>query len=198
MRETKESGLRLFVACELPPEALDALGRIQSELRERGAGRLRWVRPEGIHLTLKFLGSVAPDRAQRVIDALAPAIVEPFTLALRFDRLGSFGGRMRLRVIWVGLAGDVEELAALAATVEKALGPLGFPRENRPFAPHLTLARVPDETGIEERTRLADLIAAYRLPELPSLSVSEVSLIQSFLLPGGARYEERAAFPHAG
>ena len=200
MRETREGGLRLFVACELPPEALDALGRIQAELRERGAGRLRWVRPEGIHLTLKFLGAVAPDRAQRVADALAAAIVEPFTLALRFDRLGSFGGRMRLRVVWVGLAGDVEELAALAATVEKALGPLGFPRDSRPFAPHLTLARVPDEVGIEERSRLADLVAAYTLPEIacpsgPGLTVSEVSLMQSFLLPGGARYEQRAAFP---
>ncbi|MGD0116161.1 MAG: RNA 2',3'-cyclic phosphodiesterase [Dehalococcoidia bacterium] len=200
MREAKEGNLRLFVACELPPEALDALGRIQAELRERGAGRLRWVRPEGIHLTLKFLGSVAPDRAQRVADALAAAIVEPFTLALRFDRLGSFGGRMRLRVVWVGLEGDVEELAALAETVEKALRPLGFPRENRPFAPHLTLARVPDEVGIEERSRLGDLVAAYTLPKIacpsgPGLTVSEVSLMQSFLLPGGARYEQRASFP---
>jgi 2'-5' RNA ligase len=202
MRENKESGLpagrhglRLFVACELPPEALEALARIQADLRERGAGRLRWVRPEGIHLTLKFLGAVSPEKAQRVIDALSTAIVEPFTLALRFDRLGSFGGRMRLHVIWVGLAGDVEKLAALAETVEKALGSLGFPRESRPFAPHLTLARVPDEMGIEERSRLADLIASYKLPEMPSLSVSEVSLMQSFLLPGGARYEQRAAFP---
>ncbi len=200
MREKQDRGLRLFVACELPSEALEALGRIQAELRELGAGRLRWVRPEGIHLTLKFLGAVAPDKAQRVTDALAAAIVEPFTLALRFDRLGSFGGRMRLRVIWVGLAGDVEELSALAETVEKALGPLGFPRESRPFAPHLTLARVPDEMGIEERSRLADLVAAYRLSEMscppgPSITVSEVALMQSLLLPGGARYEQRAAFP---
>jgi RNA 2',3'-cyclic 3'-phosphodiesterase len=195
MRETQESSLRLFVACELPAEALEALGRVQAELRELGTGRLRWVRPEGIHLTLKFLGAVAPDMSQRVIDALAAAIVEPFTLELRFDRVGSFGGRMRLRVIWVGLAGDVEELAALAATVEEALGPLGFPRESRPFAPHLTLARVPDDMGIEERSRLSDLVAAYKLPPMPSMSISEVSLMQSFLLPGGARYEQRAAFP---
>jgi 2'-5' RNA ligase len=204
MRETKarppegrEQSLRLFVACELPPEAREALAQVQAELREQGAGRLRWVRPEGIHLTLKFLGAVAPDLSHRVIDALAAAIVEPFTLTLRFDRVGSFGGRMRLRVIWVGLAGDVEELAALAETVEEALKPLGFPRESRPFAPHLTLARVPDEMGVEERSRLADLIAAYKLPAMPSLSVTEVSLMQSFLLPGGARYEQRAAFPAA-
>jgi RNA 2',3'-cyclic 3'-phosphodiesterase len=79
--------------------------------------------------------------------------------------------------------------------VESALGPLGFPRESRPFAPHLTLARVPDDMGIEERSRLADLIAVYRLPPLPSMEISEVALMQTFLLPGGARYEQRAAFP---
>jgi 2'-5' RNA ligase len=195
MRETKEQNLRLFVACELPPEAREALARMQADLREKGAGRLRWVRPEGIHLTLKFLGAVAPDLAQRVTDALAASIVEPFTLNLHFDRLGSFGGRMRLRVVWVGLAGDVEELASLAETVEKALGPLRFPHESRPFAAHLTLARVPEDMGIEERSRLADLIAAYKLPPLPSMSISEVALMQSFLLLGGARYEQRASFP---
>jgi 2'-5' RNA ligase len=190
MREKKESSLRLFVACELPPEALEALAQLQSKLREQGGGRLRWVRPEGIHLTLKFLGEVSPEKA-------AERIVEPFTLDLRFDRLGSFGGRMRLRVLWVGLAGDVEELAAIAETVESALGPLGFPREARPFAPHLTLARVPDDMGVEARSRLSDLVAAYKLPPLPSMSISEVSLMQSFLSPAGARYEQRAAFPRA-
>lgn len=195
MRKTREQGLRLFVACELPQDAREALARLQAELRAQGAGRLRWVRPEGIHMTLKFLGSVPPDTAERVIGALAEKIVSPFTLNLRFDQLGSFGGRMRLRVLWVGLAGDVDELAALAETVETALKPLGFPRESRPFAAHLTLARVPDEMGIEERSRLADLVAAYKLPPLPSMAISEVSLMQSFLLPGGARYERRAAFP---
>jgi len=63
------------------------------------------------------------------------------------------------------------------------------------FSPHLTLARVPEDMGIEERSRLADLVAAYKLPPLPSISISEVALMQSFLLPGGARYEQRAAFP---
>ena len=194
-KEKKEGSLRLFIACELPQEARDGLARVQAGLREQGAGRLRWVRPEGIHLTLKFLGAVAPELAERIIEALGAAITEPFTLRLRFDHVGSFGGRMRLRVVWVGLAGDVEELSSLAETVEGALRPLGFPRENRPFAPHLTLARVPDDMGVQERSRLADLMEAHKLPPLPEMSISEVSLMQSFLLPGSARYEQRAAFP---
>lgn len=191
----KEAGMRLFVACELPPEVKEALAQLQGELRAQGAGRLRWVRPEGIHLTLKFLGGVSPAMAERVRDALAAAITDPPALNLRLGQVGSFGGRMRLRVVWVGLEGDTEQLASLADVVERALAPLGFPRERRPFAAHLTLARVPDETGIEERSRLADLLEGFERLPLPSMAISEVALMQSFLSPAGARYERLAAFP---
>ncbi|MGD0766223.1 MAG: RNA 2',3'-cyclic phosphodiesterase [Dehalococcoidia bacterium] len=190
----KEAGMRLFVACELPPAVKEELAQLQGELRAQGAGRLRWVRPEGIHLTLKFLGGVSPAMAERVRGALAGAISEPFALSLRLGRVGSFGGRL-LRVVWVGLEGDTEQLASLAARVEKALAPLGFERERRPFAAHLTLARVPDETGMEERSRLAALLEGFQRLPLPSMTVSEVSLMQSFLSTTGARYERLAAFP---
>jgi 2'-5' RNA ligase len=191
----RERGLRLFVACELPPAVRDALGRVQEEMRARGAGRLRWVRPEGIHLTLKFLGEVPAAKREAVENALAAAIVSPFALDVRLGSLGGFGGRQRLRVIWVGLEGDVEGLAELAALIEEALGPLGFPREGRPFAPHLTLARVPDDAGIQERSRLADLLEAFPSPSLPSMTLTAVNLMQSFLQPTGARYQCLAVYP---
>ena len=191
----RERGLRLFVACELPPAVRDALGRLQDELRARGAGRLRWVRPEGIHLTLKFLGEVSAAKREAVENALAAAVVAPFALDVRLGSLGGFGGRQRLRVIWVGLEGDVEGLAELAALVEEALGPLGFPREGRPFAPHLTLARVPDDAGVQERSRLADLLEAFPSPSLPSMTLTAVNLMQSFLQPTGARYQCLAVYP---
>jgi len=191
----RERGLRLFVACELPPAVRDALGRLQDELKARGAGRLRWVSPEGIHLTLKFLGEVPAARREAVEAALAGAVVSPFALDVRLGSLGGFGGRQRLRVIWVGLEGDVEGLAELAALIEEALGPLGFPREGRPFAPHLTLARVPDDAGIQERSRLADLLEAFPSPSLPSMTLTAVNLMQSFLQPTGARYQCLAVYP---
>jgi len=191
----RERGLRLFVACELPPAVRDALGHVQEELRARGAGRLRWVRPEGIHLTLKFLGEVPAAKREAVENALAAAVVAPFALDVRLGSLGGFGGRQRLRVIWVGLEGDVEGLAELAALIEEALGPLGFPREGRPFAPHLTLARVPDDAGVQERSRLADLLEAFPSPSLPSMTLTAVNLMQSFLQPTGARYQCLAAYP---
>jgi 2'-5' RNA ligase len=193
-----ERSLRLFVACELPQPARDALALIQNELRAKGAAPLRWVRPEGIHLTLKFLGSVPLSQLEPIDNALAAAIDAPFTLSLRLGAAGSFGGRQRLRVVWVSLEGDVEELVRLADRVERALEPLGFPREKRAYSPHLTLARVPDHATVDERLRLASLLDSYRPPPLPSIEVSTVSLMQSFLEQTGARYQCLAEFPATG
>jgi 2'-5' RNA ligase len=200
-----ESGrsLRLFVACALPGAVRDGLAAIQDEMRNAGFPRLRYVRPEGIHITLKFLGDVTPGRVGAVREALERAI-EPFELRLVVDRLGGFpstspraGSGGRLRVVWAGLSGDLESLAMLAGAVERALAPLGFPNEGRPFAPHLTLARVPDDAPAGLRGRLASWLDACKIPPLPSMIVRDVHLMQSFLGPGGSRYQTLASFPAA-
>lgn len=193
MAERPGESLRLFVAIDLPAEVRQALLRVQDDLRRAGADRLRWVRPEGVHLTLKFLGEVAAERVDAVEAALRSAI-EPFELRLRLATLGGFGG-VRLRVVWVGLEGDVEPLAALAEQIERALTPLGFPRERRPFAAHLTLARVPDATPRDERERLASLLRRTSPSPMPSMVATEVSLMRSVLGQGGAVYTRLAAFP---
>ena len=188
--------LRLFVACELPDGVRRALGDVQDGLRRvlpRKDVRLRWVRPEGIHVTLKFLGEVEAARVGEIEGALARAI-EPFEARVRPAALGGFGGN-RLRV--VGLAGDIERLATLAGRIDEALGALGFPRERRPFAPHLTLARVPEDAPADERRALSQLLERYELPALPSMRLTEVHLIRSTLGPGGATYERLATFPPA-
>ncbi len=188
-----DAQLRLFIACELPDEVLNALGQVQNDLERAGTEQLRWVRPEGIHLTLKFLGNVEAALVDDVIAALSTWI-QPFSLRLRPDRLGGFGGR-RLRVVWVGLDGQTQELSELAKTVERALEPLGFPAERRPFAPHLTLARVRDRASAAERERLSDLLESYTMLSLPEFSLSRAALIQSILGPGGATYRTISRFP---
>jgi 2'-5' RNA ligase len=185
--------LRLFVACELSDEVRRALAAAQDGLRRTTSLRLRWVRPEGIHITLKFLGEVEAVRVEEIERTLAKAI-EPLEARVRPARLGGFGGS-RLRVVWVGLEGDVDRLVGLAARVDEALAALGFPRERRPFAAHLTLARVPDEVSLEERGELARLLEGYSIPELPSMRLTEVHLIQSILGPGGSVYQRLATFP---
>jgi 2'-5' RNA ligase len=187
--------MRLFVACELPPATKTALADVQSRLRSRGAQELRWVRPEGMHLTLKFLGEVPAERVPAIEEALAGAVEGPLELRLAFSALGSFGGPTRLRVVWVGAEGDVPRLVDLAGRVDAALTTLGFPRERRPYSPHLTLARVSDRASPEQRRRLSELIAGFPMPSVPEAVVREVSLMRSFLEPGGARYQRLAAFP---
>jgi 2'-5' RNA ligase len=189
--------LRLFVACELPDEAREALAAVQRLLQERGAEGLRLVRPEGIHLTLKFLGEVPARRLEAVERVLARAVREPFCFSVQMAKLGSFGGSTGLRVVWVGLEGEIEGLARLAARVDAALESLGFARERRPFAAHLTLARVKEGASPQDRSRLFELVRSLEVPPLPALTLDAVSLMRSTLEPGGARYQCLARFPTA-
>ena len=196
MREKNEgSELRLFVACELPSEMKAALTALQDALRRQGAPPVRWVRPGGIHLTLKFLGSVPAQRVTDICAVLAPTVDGIRPLQLSLGSLGTFGGRRGARVVWVGVNGDVERAAQLQRRVEEALARLGFPTEERAFSPHLTLARVPDHVGSAERERLWDLTKALAAPEAASVTIREVSLMRSVLGPSGAVYERLAAFP---
>jgi 2'-5' RNA ligase len=196
MRDKSQgSELRLFVACELPSEMKTALAALQEALRRQGAPPVRWVRPEGIHLTLKFLGSVPAQQVSDIREALAPTVEGIQPLELSLGSLGTFGGRRGARVVWVGVEGDVERAAELQRRVEAALARLGFPAEQRAFSPHLTLARVPDHVGSAERERLWDLTKALAAPEAAPVTIREVSLMRSILGPGGAVYERLAAFP---
>ena len=196
MREMSEgSELRLFVACELPSEMKAALTALQDSLRRQGAPPVRWVRPEGIHLTLKFLGAVPAGRVADIRAALAPTVEGIRPLGLSLGSLGAFGGRRGARVVWVGVEGDVERVSELQRRVETALARLGFPPEGRAFSPHLTLARVPDHVGSADRERLWDLTKALAAPEAAPVTIRELSLMRSILGPGGAVYERLAAFP---
>jgi 2'-5' RNA ligase len=175
-----------------------ALATIQHDLRSSlgAATRLRWVRPGGIHVTLKFLGNVESSRVDELTAALSAAIGS-FELKVRLANVDGFGGA-RLRVVWVGLEGDIEGLAALAERVDMALEPLGIPRETRPFAAHLTLARVPHETPPAERRRVSEQLSTYQIPAQPSITLTDVSLMQSTLGPGGPVYGKIASFPREG
>jgi len=186
--------LRLFVAVELGEEALRALASLQEALRREGLDGLRWVRPEGVHLTLKFLGETPADRVPRIEAALGEAVSSVPAHVLRLDGLGTFGGRRSPRVLWVGLQGDLEELQRLQRNVEAALAKAGFPREDRAFSPHLTLARVRPEAAASLGEPIARAMQVAPAPEA-SIAVREVSLMRSTLGPGGAVYDRLAVFP---
>jgi 2'-5' RNA ligase len=180
--------MRTFVAVELPENVRRDLEALQSELKKRGLGNLKWVSPEGIHLTLKFLGDVGrerlPDMA-KVLDGLSCGFY-PFEIGIK--GLGAFPGMSRARVVWVGLTGELGRLQMLAEAVENGLSGLGFEKEKRPFSPHLTLARVRPETTSQEHKTLADVLGTYRFNLSSRIKVNGLSLMQSTLTPRGAIY----------
>ena len=188
---------RLFVAVEMPGEVREALGRLQHELQRRGLESLRWVRPEGIHLTLKFLGETSGERLPAIREALAGATDGIAAHSLSLGSLGTFGSRRSPRVLWMDLTGDVETLLRLQAGVDRALVATGFPSESRPFSAHVTLARVRPENAVRVAGPLAEALGSVAAPKA-EIPVNEVSLMMSKIGPGGAVYTRLDSFPLSG
>lgn len=199
---------RTFVAIELN-DAMRA--RVAAELAHLRAAlpAVHWVDPASLHLTLAFLGELEAAQLARVYDATAQAaaLVRPF--ALRLGELGTFGPERAPRVIWLGVAGDAGDLAQLARLHEAlatALEARGFARDPRPFAAHLTLARLRTPPTPAQLARLHALLLARRAaagqppsaPDGATLAVREISLMRSELARPQARYTCLRAVPLGG
>lgn len=175
--------MRLFIAIDLPAELKQALGKQRSDLP--GA---RWVALEQIHLTLAFLGEVEESSLERLHAELSRIHLSPFTLT--FTGRGCFPNRQRPRVLWIGLAPH-PHLTQLAAAVQSAILACGLPVEERPFSPHITLARLKFPA-----VREVGLFLDQPLPvPLPVLPVQEFILFQSRLTPHGAEHLPLTIFP---
>jgi 2'-5' RNA ligase len=151
-----------------------------------------WVAPENFHVTVKFLGSVDDTRVQSVIDALHTAAHGHAPFDLEVGGLGAFPTATRARVLWAGLLAGLAPLAALAGSVEEALSGLGFPRENRAFSPHITLARVREPA---RAPALAEALNAGSSRRFGRVAVPAMALMRSDLSPKGARYSVLASIP---
>ena len=187
--------MRTFLAIAPPPEVLRNIGTLQNRLQKDIQGVIRWVRPEGIHLTLKFFGEVSPEAVEKIDAAVSgpTAAVAPFNLAVR--GVGVFPDVNRPRVVWVGIAGEIGALAALQRELERKLAAAGFPPEERPFRAHLTLGRVKVPRGIVGLSRAVETGAGVEAGIVP---VREVALFKSELTPRGAVYTRLASYPLQG
>jgi 2'-5' RNA ligase len=186
--------IRAFVAIELPEDLRRELDRIQGSLKGPGvADHVRWVKPGGIHLTMKFLGNVPAGTITEIVRAVTQGSegIKPFTIS--FAGLGCFPSSSRPSVIWVGIEGDTRTLMRLQTAVEDRLSVLGYPAEKRRYTPHLTLGRVARDVAASERRRLGDMIGEQTVGSLGEMQVRDVSLIKSELSPSGARYTRLAA-----
>lgn len=194
MTDNAHDQVRLFVACEVPDDVRESIGGVIDELRSRSGTAVRWIRPEGVHVTLKFLGEVPVRKLPAIKLAIQEAVVGHSPFELEFSNIGTFGGREGLRIMWVGIAGDVLRLEALVRAVNAALAVVGFEPERRPFRPHLTLGRVRDEIPTRQRAQIEVDVGKMDVPGT-SWRTSQVSLMRSRLTAQGASYEVIATFP---
>jgi len=168
--------IRTFIALPLPDTVKEALEETILSLKRRIDAR--WVRPEAMHLTVKFLGDIAFDAVPalgRGLDEICAGYPE---MEFRLDSLGAFPGHKRARVIWASLSGSTDQIASLAARVDRLCGRYGVPPETRAFRPHITLGRLKTPTMVELEAKIPGR----------HFSVAEVRLYRSELLREGPRY----------
>ena len=179
--------IRSFIAIELPQDLKAELGRLQAKLKVEKP-RIKWVSPDSIHLTLKFLGDIEITAIDSIEQAMTEAVngIEPFQLSI--GQLGLFPNSERVQVVWVGLDGRIDMLYRLYKQLEDSMAKIGFPPEKRGFKPHLTLARVGDEALPEERKTFGDFISSSNAEINCPIKATGLSLIKSVLTPQGAVY----------
>jgi len=190
--------IRSFIAIELPPEVKAGLDSLEERLKAGQHPFVKWVDPEGIHLTLKFLGNIAPTTVPDIIEAIT-RIAQPIPpFHLQIGGLGAFPGWQRPQVVWVGVGGEVQKLATLQRGMEAALAPLGFPPEPRSFSPHLTLGRLRERASPGDRRRFAQWAQSVKFEASLPFEVDALRLMKSQLTPSGAIYSQLASVELGG
>lgn len=186
----KANTLRLFIAVPIPEGMKESLEVLQSSWKVRAHG-VRWVKPEGLHITLKFLGNVPEEQLQAIKEAMKKALLGFTPFEVRVKGVGAFPSLRSPRVLWVGIEDEKGKLKEIFKALERALEKLGFPREDRPFSPHLTLGRVKGKGDFGFLNKSSGL-------DFGALLVKEVILFKSDLKPEGAEYTPLYAVPLGG
>ena len=180
--------MRTFISVEIPDGIKKEMAKAQEQLKRSGA-EAGWARPEGIHLTLKFLGEVVEAKIVEIKNTLAHAVGDMSRFRLEIAGAGAFPNSKNPRVVWLGVSGDIDKLSALWRSVEDSMTEIGFDREERAFSPHLTLARI---KYLRPRYSWQKAIDSIKDIRLAGFEVDHISLMKSELKPSGAVYTEIA------
>ncbi|MBA3035154.1 MAG: RNA 2',3'-cyclic phosphodiesterase [Desulfobacterium sp.] len=178
--------IRAFIALKLPENILTSIKNIQKDLKQYGFP-VRWVKPENIHLTLKFFGNIDESDVANAKAAVSDCADNFSPLSLFAKGIGVFPTIMRPRVIWVGISGEIPLLLSLQNTLEKRLEEYGFKKEERPFQGHLTLGRFKDKAN---NGKLIEAIRKYQKFDSEVFTAQEFVLFKSDLKPQGPVYTE--------
>jgi RNA 2',3'-cyclic 3'-phosphodiesterase len=182
--------IRSFIAIELPDELRAELGKLQSSLISGQQNWVKWVKPDSIHLTLKFLGDISAGQIKEITQAIEEGASEIPPFALQIKDLGVFPNLKRIQVVWVGLNGDLDRLTKLQRRIEENMVILGYQAEERDFTPHLTLGRVRFQPPPPDLQKLTKLITETKFESKIKIDVSTVHLMKSQLTPQGAIYSK--------
>ena len=176
--------IRAFIAIDLSREVRDALRSLQEDLKKTRAD-VRWVKPEAIHLTLKFLGNITEDTVGKVAGGMGAAAREARACTIHIRGLGAFPSTARPRIVWVGVREDTGALRDLQGRIEHEMERIGVHRETRSFRPHLTLGRFTSSRG---RDQIVPRLEEGADRVMGSFIADEIVLFKSTLLPSGAEY----------
>jgi len=187
-----ERPLRLFIAIPAPAPVREAAEAVIARLR--GAGDVRWVLPENLHLTVKFLGETPPDRVPQIEEGLRKTANNYSRFMVELERVWAQPNPRRPQTLWIEIADKTGALARLARDVEGALAPLGYPPEKRAYRGHLTLGRVKSGRGAPDLTRRLRE-EEERGPLGVAWAVEEIHLVRSDLQPSGPVYTALSRFP---
>jgi 2'-5' RNA ligase len=184
--------VRLFVALDLPDPVRHSITELIAKLQPKSRGT-RWIKPENLHITLKFIGHVGNEKLSPIQTALSSIrVAQP--VELHFRGMGFFPNEHHPRAFWCGIAAS-PNLAELAANIDRALAPLGIEAETRPFTPHLTLARFKSGEGIREMVHAANDMKS---TDFGAATETNFYLYESLLKSTGAQYNRVASFPFVG
>ncbi|MGC1377593.1 MAG: RNA 2',3'-cyclic phosphodiesterase [Anaerolineales bacterium] len=179
--------LRAFIAIEIPQEIKRQIAGQTAELRRMVGSSVRWVTPENIHLTLKFLGEISPTNIDLLAQALKTEVGQHLSFEMNVNGLGAFPNVRRPRVIWIGLDAP-PDLTRLQHHLETTTARLGYISDDKPFSPHLTIGRVREQLSSDESQALRSALESAKVGALGKFTVKSVHLFQSELKPAGPIY----------
>ena len=189
---------RVFVAVGLSSEAREQLVGAVERIRREVPDGIQWADPGGMHLTLKFLGNIPAAGVAPLLDCLVPVASGRAAFTLELAGLGMFPNRHKPRVLWAGATGDMDAFSSLQQDSENAITRLGYPPEERPFRPHITLGRPRRTISDAQRGRIGAVVSDLLPPSPVRWEVVSVEVMQSELHPSGARYTVLGSVPLLG
>lgn len=187
--------LRAFIALETPAGIQSAIAHSTAALKKALPKTLvRWVAPQNVHLTLKFLGDVSPATLEQLAETLMGETASHGMFSMSVGGLGAFPDAHRARVIWIGLEAP-PAMETLRRGVEAAAAQLGYRPEERVFSPHLTIGRVGQNASAPDLQHIRNVLEASKVGKLGTLRVEAVHIFKSDLQPGGAVYTHLYTLP---